>query len=63
MQGNSLCDTVASSVGLNNPSPLALAKQGKESLKSQSDEIDRLINLLENNPEIEELLKLSRRYL
>ena len=53
------CDTGT----MTNPSPLAIARQRKELLEEQLKEVDRLIKLLESNPEIEELLKLSRRYI
>jgi len=45
------------------PSPLEKARRTKKQLMQQMEDVDRLIALLEKNPEIEELLKLSRRFL
>ena len=61
-QTKELCVNGTGSSKTENPSPLAIAKGRKEDLEKQIQEVDRLITLLEKNPDIEELLKLSRRY-
>ena len=64
MYDNSLTTARSGSLEkIQNPSPLEIAKQRKQSLEEQLKEVDRLIKLLESNPEMEELLKLSRRYI